>query len=273
MLADKLTFSINTRCTLKCRHCIHYINHFSPESRIDFPCERILSDVDLACAAHDFIRIGVIQGGEPFLHPDFSRILLRLCSKSNVGMVQIFSNGICRISEENFSALQNERVHVRISSYMGTGVLNQKQEALLEKNLHRLQKAGVSHTLYRVAWNLAPTLRKREYSAEVLQRIKENCPCLPDSRLVVNGIYSPCHYAAYIALHDLGDYAEDKVSLSPELPRETLRRRIVEVNERSYYQSCAHCDFSNEQVLPAEQGVDARYAHIRQMKLHHDVET
>jgi uncharacterized Fe-S cluster-containing radical SAM superfamily protein len=266
LLADKLTFSINTRCTLKCAHCIHYINHFPLGNRTDFPLARILLDMELACAAHDFIRIGVIQGGEPFLHPDFPRILMYLLSQSNVGMAQIFSNGVCQISEESMAVLQNERVHLRISSYKGA--LNQKQEALLEKNLCKLVESGISHTLYQVRWNLAPTLLRREYSRATLQYIKENCPCLPDSRLVIDGVYYPCHYAAYIALHDIADYAEDKLSLSPALPREALRARIMSVNERSYYRSCAHCDFSDVQVMPGEQGVSTRYIHINRREAH-----
>jgi uncharacterized Fe-S cluster-containing radical SAM superfamily protein len=266
LLADKLTFSINTRCTLKCAHCIHYINHFPPENRTDFPLARILSDMDLACAAHDFIRIGVIQGGEPFLHPDSPRILKHLLSQANVGMVQIFSNGICHISEESMAVLQNERVHLRISSYRG--VLNRKQETLLEKNLRKLAEFGISHTLYQVKWKLAPTLLRREYSSATLQYIKKNCPCLPDSRLVIDGVYYPCHYAAYIALHNIADYAEDKLPLSPALPREALRARIMSINERAYYRSCAHCDFSDVQVTPAEQGVSARYIHIARRKPH-----
>jgi hypothetical protein len=260
LISDRLTFSINTLCTLKCRHCAHYINHFPPEARLNFPLAHIIADIDVACAAHDFIRIGILQGGEPFLHPDFPRILAHFLTQANVGMLEIYSNGICRISGESMAILQNERVHLRISSY--AGALNEKQDALLSKNLQRLTERGIAHTLHRPLWNPAPTLLKRECSPATLQHIKAACLCITDSSLVINGIYYPCHYAAYIVLHGLADYPEDKVSLTPGSPRNTLRDRIIALNARPYYQSCAHCDFSNLSVLAGEQGMDARYAHI-----------
>jgi hypothetical protein len=259
-LVDRLAFSINTKCSLKCRHCIQYINNYPPEARRNFPLARILADIDLVCTAHDFIRIGVLQGGEPFLHPDLSHIIRHLLSQPNVGVVQIVSNGVCRISEKTMAALQNERVHLRISAYIG--VLDGKQEAIVEKNLRQLRKHGISHTFCGIHWNPASTLVKQERSITALQDLKQYCAYFYMCRTIVNGIYYPCNYASSIALHGIADYVEDRVLLTHALPKKTLRERIIAFNARPYYQSCAHCDFSNERVLPGEQGVDARYAHI-----------
>jgi hypothetical protein len=255
-LTDQLSFMVNTRCTLKCRHCCQYINHFLPEKRIDFPSARILSDIDLACSAHDFIRSALLLGGEPFLHPDLPRIIKRLLAQPNVGMVVITSNGICRISEENLEILQDRRVHLRISSYLG--MLNKNQETLLLNNLKKLEKNGVAHTLYQNLWSLPSTLIKQNCSPGILRDAKSNCACFIKCCTVANGTYYPCTFACAIDLHGIANYTEDKVSLE-ERP---LRDHILAVNERPYYQSCAHCDFSGKQVPPGEQGVDARYAHI-----------
>ncbi|MDR3352198.1 MAG: radical SAM protein [Zoogloeaceae bacterium] len=256
LVSDKLIFRVNTRCTLKCRHCIQYINHFPPEKRLDFPLERILLDMDLACSAHDFIRIGILEGGEPLLHPDFPGILAHLLDRASVGVVIIHSNGIWRTTEENMTALQHERVFLRISSYVG--VLDEKQESLLNYNLSRFTEYGIAHVLYQNVWNPVPTLVKREYPVHVLQNFKKVCPYFLECRVVANGAYYPCNFAAVIDLHGVADYPEDRVSLR----KEELHERIADLNERPYYQSCAHCDFSKEHVLPGEQGMDARYAHI-----------
>jgi hypothetical protein len=259
-LVDRFTFSINTKCSLKCRHCQQYINNFPPEARHNFPLARILADIDLACTTHDFIRIVSLLGGEPFLHPDLSHIIRYFLSQPNVGIVQIFSNGVCRISERTMAALQNERVHLRISAYIG--VLDGKQEAIVEKNLCQLRKHGISHTFCETQWTLAPTLVKQERSIAALQDLKQHCVYFLLCRTFVNGIYYPCSLASTIALHGIADYVEDRVLLTHALPKKTLRERIIALNARPYYQSCAHCDFSSECVLPGEQGVDARYAHI-----------
>lgn len=203
------------------------------------------------------------MGGEPFLHPDFSHILAHFLTQPNVGMLRIVSNGICRISEENMAVMQNERVLLHISRY--AGVLNEKQEALLTRNLRYLAEHGITHKLYHPTWQLAPTLRKRDCSIAELEDIKASCSKHIDCHAVFNGVYSACTPISIIALHGVADYIEDKVLLpgdTEKLSREALRDRIVAHHRRPYYQSCAHCDFGDEFVLPGEQGVDSRYAHI-----------
>jgi hypothetical protein len=260
LISDKINLNINTRCTLQCRHCIKYTNSLSAEKRLDFPLERILYDIKCICTAHDFIRIGALEGGEPLLHRNFPQILSYFLAQPNVGMISINSNCICRISRENMIAMQNERVLLRISSYAGS--LDKKQEDLLAKNMNQLAEHGIAHILYQVIWNPSPTLLKRKCSASVLQRIKTSCPYFLECRAVFKGIYFPCHFACMIAWHDIADYPEDRVLLSEGISHETLRKRIIALNEQPYYQSCTHCDFSKEQVPAGEQGVDARYAHI-----------
>ncbi|MDR1063603.1 MAG: radical SAM protein [Azoarcus sp.] len=263
LVADKLDFGINTLCTLKCRHCIQYINHYPPEKRLNFPLARILADMECVCATHDFIRIACILGGEPFLHPDFSHILAHLLAQPNVGMVQVASNGICRISEKNMAVLQNERVLLRISHY--AGALDEKQKALLARNLRHLAERGIIHEFYHPTWQIAPILQKRDCSIAELEDIKTGCTKSIDCHSVFNGVYSACDMISTIALHGVADYIEDKVLLPGEtenLSREALRDRIIAHHKRPYYQSCAHCDFSDKFVLPGEQGIDSRYAHI-----------
>jgi MoaA/NifB/PqqE/SkfB family radical SAM enzyme len=214
-----------------------------------------------ACAAHDFIRIVPLQGGEPFLHPDFPKIIAHALLQKNVGMVQIFSNMVCDISY-NLEVLQVPRVHLRISNY--TNEMNRKQKALFYRNIEMISARDIPHTIISPDWQLAPTLLKRDCSIAQMTRIKQSCPCPPDSRLIINGVYYPCHYAAYIRLHGVADYPEDKVTLDQFEYDEELRLRIAAVNERPYYDSCAHCDFSDTDIPPAEQGFDARYRYIGQ---------
>jgi hypothetical protein len=258
---DRISFHITQKCTLQCRHCIQYINHYPSGERVHFPLQRIQRDIDLLLGVHDFVRILRLLGGETFLHPDVSKIIEYILGKKNFGILEIITNGVCKISQDAFRAMRNERCWIRFSDYREN--LNDTQKFLFERNVEETARQGIRYSFFRSEWLTPSVLKKMKYTREHMEGMKQNCISHKHCRLATNGVYYPCEFARGIAQHHIADYETDKVRLD-EGSIEELRARIIACNQRTFYPSCAHCDSSGAPVVPGEQGIDARYLHIGQ---------
>jgi hypothetical protein len=260
-IVDRITFDITQKCTLQCRHCIQYINHYPSVERIHFSLHRIQRDIDLLLDAHDFVRVLRLVGGETFLHPDVSEIIGYILGKKNFGILEIVTNGVCKISQDALKAMANERCWVRFSDYREN--LNDKQRSLFERNIEKIARQGIRYSFFKFEWFTPSALKKMKYTQEHMEGMKQNCISHKLCRQAANGVYYPCEFARGVGQHHIADYETDRVRLD-EGSVEELRARIIACNQRTFYQSCAHCDFSGTPVVPGEQGIDARYLHIGQ---------
>jgi hypothetical protein len=142
LIANTIGLSVGTMCTIKCKHCCEYINHYAPEERINYAVERIKQDIDLISSTHDFIRSLSIEGGEFFLHPARAEIIMHGLSKPNVGLVVVLTNGVVKISPRDLAVMANERCVVWVSDYRQQ--LNEKQKALVDSNVRKLDEQGIT---------------------------------------------------------------------------------------------------------------------------------
>lgn len=188
---DDFTFTIGQKCTLSCKHCIQYTNHFSREDRIMFPSRQILEDIHRISITYDFIRRATILGGETFLHPDLPVIVNYALRQNSFGVVRIFTNGVCDISDEMIDILKHERCLVQFTDY--TEQLTEKQKRLFQTNIEKMDKAGIGHYIMRHAWKEPPTLHRQEYSEEQMRKMKTVCESHKNCRQVLDGVYYPCN--------------------------------------------------------------------------------
>jgi uncharacterized radical SAM superfamily Fe-S cluster-containing enzyme len=259
-LLDKLDFVIGQKCTLSCRHCVQYINHFLREDRILFPARQIMEGIQRISTTYDFIRSINIMGGEAFLHPDLPAIVNCALSQNNFGVVRIFTNGVCDISDEMIGILKHERCLVAFSDY--TEQLMEKQKRLFRTNVEKMNQAGIEHYILRQTWKEPPTLHCLEYSDEQMRKMKATCENHKYCRQAVNGVYYPCNYAASIRQHHWSNYTGDRVILGECASIEDVRNRIADCDKQPFYESCRHCDLHGKSVPAGEQGIDARYLHL-----------
>lgn len=263
---DELTFSVATfvislKCTLQCRHCGQYINSYKKTDKINFHAERIKRDMDLFFDAVDSVGFVSIIGGEPFLHPDLSEIINYLLNKKNFGMIGITTNGICKITSEHLTTLQNDRTRVIFSNYCN--VLSDAQKNLFDTNVNKVKNAGINYTIGIPLWGLPPTLKKQSLADDIKLSMKSNCSAVKTCQIIQNGIYYPCSSTASVHTHAVADYASEYVILDNAETSLALRKQIMAANNLPFYQSCEHCADGGGHLLHAgDQGIDERYSHI-----------
>jgi hypothetical protein len=261
MVFSGICFDISQLCSLQCKHCGQYMNSYTKEERINFPYERIKTDSDRFFDAVDVVGFLSVVGGEPFLHPDFSRIIDHLMTKRNFGIMGITTNGICRITREHLASLANGRTRVIFSDY--TGVLSDTHKKLFQENVAKVREAGINLSVGTPIWITPPTLRYSHLSLEVKTAMKSSCHLANTCRTVHNGVYYPCSGAVAVMAHKVADYPTDYVRIDDALSTQDLRRRIKAVNRSAFYRSCEHCWDGGEALRnSAEQGCDERYGHL-----------
>jgi len=252
------TFVLNQKCTLECRHCGQYINHYRPEDRVNFPLERIKADIDRIFAAVDAIGYVSLIGGEPFLHPDLIEIVEHVLTKPNFGVIGITTNGICSIDLRQLEKLNNGRTRLIFSDY--TRALSDKQRELFAKNVKLAEESGISYTVGEPLWSTPASLRKLELPQTSKDAMKKGCNSLISCKTIQNGVYYPCSTTAGIGSHNLAEYPHDWVRLDAAGSVGELRKKILRVNGRQHYESCDHCGEGGELLpMPGEQGGCDRY--------------
>ena len=259
------TFVINTKCTLKCKHCSYLLNCYAEEDKINFPLERIKKDMDKFFDAVDTVAFVSLIGGEPFLHPDLNEIVEHNLTKSNFGMIGITTNGICRISKDNLRVLNNPRTRVIFSHY--THALSEQQESIFQANVKKVRSAGINYSLGEPMWYLPPSLTDQNYSHKQLLKKKAGCSSSFTSRIVMNGRYFPCSVCMNAHGLEVCDTLEDSIDLSRDMSKHELREKIIAVTRKESYVTCNYCghrlgESSLKLPFSGEQGFDKRYDHL-----------
>jgi radical SAM protein with 4Fe4S-binding SPASM domain len=146
---------ITNRCNLSCAHCYY---SSTPSRTLDLPVSKVLELIN-ECADLGGTSVA-ISGGEPLLHPDFRRILLRACEKLDV---QLLTNGTL-IDEEWAAYLSGFPLCIQVSldgptreiheAVRGRGTFERTRRAI-----DRLQRAGLKERLV-----LATTIVKANIS-------------------------------------------------------------------------------------------------------------
>ena len=261
------TFVINTKCSLKCKHCSYLLNYYAKENKVNFPLERIKEDVDKYFDAVDTVAFVSVIGGEPFLHPHLNEIIEHILTKKNFGMIGITTSGVCQITEENLRVLKNPRTRVMFSHY--AHVLSEQQEKVFQNNVEKVKNAGLSYTIGEPMWYLPAKLAKQSLSDKELQKKKTNCTQLFTSKIVMNGKIYPCSTCMNADSFNVCETAPYSIDLLVDRSKHELRRRIIELTRNQAYPFCDYCyDKDSEIKLPfsGEQGNDKRYEHLINIK-------
>lgn len=249
-----VTLIVNQRCSLKCKYCTSYMNEYPAEERINFPLERICKDVDRFFGAVDGVGTITVMGGEPFLHPEISKIIEHLCQWKNFGLISIATSATCVIKKEQLVGLHDERVNVSFSNY--TPSISEGQKKLFYQNIELMKEAGVQHTvgLFSPEWIIPFTLRNKHNSDERAQSYKSDCD---HWHQIKNGKVHPCDLAQSIYSLHIADYPTDYIDLDQH-EGEELREKLIEYHNRPFYESCRHHGYpegrSNMVARAAEQG-------------------
>jgi hypothetical protein len=249
-----LSYIVNQRCTLSCKHCTSYINRYAPDERVDFPLERILEDIDKVLEAVDSVGHITIMGGEPFLHRHISAICQRFSEKPNFGTAIVATSATCLIRPEQLEGFKDPRICVSIVNYLDA--LPKPFTPIYQKNLKLLSDRGILHRANPATpeWRVPSTLYDLGDSEETLIKKKEHC-CFPTYAQVKNGRLHLCDFANALSSLYVADYPDDCVEISGADSPAELRQRIRAWIDRPFFKTCGHCTGSLGLVAQAaEQG-------------------
>ncbi len=237
-----ITFVINQICSLKCKYCYSYTNAYSKDRRVNFPVEQILSDIDATFDAIDGVKIVPLIGGETFLHPDLDLIVRKFLEKKNIGILNVTTNGICKIRDKDLAVLQDPRIQVVFSNYKCS--LSADKCEIFDKNVTRVQKSGARVIVLNETpqWQIPTTLWDKNYRLAVMKAKRKICLSPLICKYVKNGKFFPCTVADSIYNIGVADYPEDYIELDPKLSRKDVRAAIHRLLNRPYFDSCRHCE-------------------------------
>lgn len=236
-----ITLIINQRCSLRCKCCTSYMNEYPLAERKDIPLERICDDIDRFFDAMDSLGTVTVMGGEPFMHPDLSKIIKKLLTKKNFGIVSIATSGTYPIKPEQLEGLEDKRVNVSFSNY--EHAITENQKAMMYKNIEIVKAAGISYTVGVTIpeWSVPSTLYDLGDTQEQMIKKKADCIQPPRCMQVKNGKLHPCDFATALYSLNLGRYEMDYVDIEGSASVEDLKEKIREFIDQPYYRTCGHC--------------------------------
>lgn len=202
-------YSLGTICTLRCKNCCDFIPYMPANMREFVPTENVIRDIEKIAPACEFITFIEFIGGEPFLHPGFSKILNRVKKIKNIGALDIFSNATVIPSDELCKELANERIAVYLSNYKAT--LKKQLLDKREETINKLQSYGINFLVgEKMDW--------KDFSGfELVKTVSESYQTYDDCFLHnCNRTYDG---VLYVCPHQ---YAGIRLKKLKELPKETI---------------------------------------------------
>lgn len=236
-----ITFIINQRCSLRCKCCTSYMNEYPLSERKDVPLDRIYADIDKFFDAMDSVGTVTVMGGEPFMHPDLSKIIKKMLTKTNFGLISIATSGTYPIKPEQLDGLDDKRVNVSFSNY--EHAISEKQKEMMYRNIEMIKNAGISYTVGVTIpeWSVPSTLYDLGDTEEEMIAKKEKCLQPPRCMQVKNGKMHPCDFGTAVYSLGIADYENNYVDIENSKSTEELRDEIWKFIEQPYYRVCGHC--------------------------------
>lgn len=247
IIFQTLTFIISRKCTLQCVNCGQRLNSYPPEKTINYPLKSIKKEIDIMLDnVVDVIGMISLIGGEPFLHPNMVEIVEHFLTKKNFGVINITTNGICKITGETLQRINDDRVKIHFSDY--TNFLDNNKKELFKKNVQIVKESGISYSEGIPIWSLPAPIENYGYSLEQITEMKNKCESTRICSSVVDGKYVPCSIAEVADGLELSDIEVDYVDI---LKEENIRERFKSFLNKPYYNVCRYCSQDSSIQVPA----------------------
>lgn len=248
-----LDFSVTTFCTLNCRDCTQWIPYL--EKRMT-SAEEIIGELDALFDKIDAIMFLSPLGGEPFIHPEFARILDYLIQKQKDGKIKyirIVTNGTVVPSPEVIELLRSKDVFVLISNY--TDILNSEQLDNRNSLIELLDLAGAKYYLVdkEFQWTDMGQPQYRNKTSLEVNETYRTC-FIRDCVGWYGGKIYKCPRQYYVE-ENCGSTPVDECIDYKELPKKSIKAHIRKFYSLCGLQACQYCANKEERkdVVPAIQ--------------------
>ncbi len=258
----RTAIAITQRCTLRCRLCNAYMPYY--DHPIDMPFDQAAKALDRYFAIVDSVGIFSVLGGEPLMHRDLYKVLMKIHSHTDQirERIDLVTNGTMDMNDEVFSFFMEHapKAKVIISHY---GKHSAKADALGEKLAahganHRIAKYYGDDLLYG-GWIDYRDHSVKHTTPEAIEQQAKHCIVRQEQYyLISEGQMHTCTRAHW----------RMRQGIIPRNPREYLdllddtisieqhKMNLHEMDRRSSTTSCAYCEGASHQSKryePAEQ--------------------
>lgn len=248
-----LDFSVTTWCTLNCRDCTQWIPYL--EKRMP-SAKKIIEELDALFNKIDAIMFLSPLGGEPFVHPEFARILEYFIQKQEEGKIKyirVVTNGTIVPTSEVVELLRSKDVFVLVSNY--TDILNSNQLNNRRLLIELLDTAGVKYYLVDEGFqwiDMGQPLYRNKTSLEVDETYR-TC-FIRDCVGWYGGKIYKCPRQYYVE-EKCGSTPIDECIDYKKLPKKSIKDHIRKFYSLCGLQACQYCANKEERknVVPAIQ--------------------
>lgn len=257
-ILPQIGFSLTTRCTLRCRHCIALSPHFEnpglPFAHHTLSFEAFKRQLDTVLSGVDGLRRLFLHGGEPLLNPELARITDYAAKQDKIELVELITNGTLECSPELLDALEQNRhkVYLAINNYSVNPALAKRLR--YTGVIEALERRGVKHPLYSdLSWFRQEPLTEQGRSRAENRNFLANCWCR-HSLQILDGVLAICPRASIG--HRMGIVPtpeEDLIFLDREWTGEAMRRSLKDYYMYEDFAACAYCAPQKDVIPPAEQ--------------------
>lgn len=245
-----LDLVVTEKCSLRCKQCSNLMQYYENPSNIDI--EKLEKSLERLLKKVDCIGELRILGGEPFMNPNFYKIIDYYAENPKIMKIGIYTNATIFPSITKLNSLKKEKTIMYLSDY---GDLSQK----LQNWIIFCEENHITYHINRMErWHDCGKLQKRNYTYDKCKEIYNICECNNLFTLLHGRLYN-CPYAANaINLGALVKEEAEKDYLSfdrmdIEYTKEEIRAFLF---ERETLFSCNYCSgrsYKNGSVPPYEQ--------------------
>lgn len=245
---DWFGYIMGQYCSLKCKDCCENVPYYKNPVFSEY--ETIISDCEKIAASCEFIRYIELIGGEPFLHPEFQRVLEGLLQIENVGYIKVFTNGTVVPCETILKILENNRIVVNLSNYT-----SQATGKLLE-NIYTTMDKFKEHNIRYVyseskEWTDWGDFHDRGRIEQELEYNFSHC-FIANCHRVFQGILYRCPRQYAGIQRGLMRYTEGQYVDLNNCDYDALAQKLDAFEELKFLDSCRRCDMPfDSPVVPA----------------------
>lgn len=235
---DWFGYIMGQHCSLKCRDCCERVPYF--ERPVFSTYEDILSDCSRLAASSEFIRYIELVGGEPFLHPQFQKVLEGLLRIENVGYVKVFTNGTVVPKGGVLEILKDPRIVINLSNY--TAQAKGVQLENIRRTREVLESNGIRYVYSESKeWTDWGDFHDRGYTEAQLADHAAHCFCYNCHRVFQGKLYRCPHQYAGILRGQMALTEGEYIDLNAWSPDE-LARKLDAFEELPYTDGCRRCN-------------------------------
>lgn len=246
LILDTLDIVVTEKCSLKCGKCSNLMQYYQNPQNLDI--YEIKDSLNKVLEIADCIYELRILGGEPFMNPDFYRLIDWYKDNPKIKHIDILTNATIFPEDSKLDKLKDPKVKIWVSDY-----------GKLSKRIYDWLKWCENNKiecLYHIfdGWNDCGDLKKHNYSLNEIKYVYETCGCRQLPTLLKGRLFN-CPYAANaVNLGALFDNELETDSLKVTDPKITKQMIKDFLFERDYLMSCDYCNGRHGlSVTPHEQ--------------------